>query len=145
MTVDDPYNLQRFLDAQSDVFTRAKTELSTGRKISHWMWYMFPQVDGLGRSTMAQTYAITSSEQARAFLAHPVLGRRLTDLTHSLLGHSHKTAEQIFGPIDAMKFRSSMTLFAALSDGESVFHQAIEKYYQGEQDPITLAWFDHNA
>ena len=145
MTVNDPHNLQRFLDAQADTFARAKSELSAGRKLSHWMWYMFPQVDGLGRSAMAQTYAITSPKEARAFLAHPVLGKRLIELTHIVLGHADKTAEQIFGPIDAMKFRSSMTLFASLSGRTSVFHQVIETYYHGEQDPLTLAWFDHKA
>ncbi|PTR16058.1 uncharacterized protein (DUF1810 family) [Nitrosospira sp. Nsp2] len=137
--MDDPHNLQRFVDAQRPVFESACRELRQGRKQSHWMWFIFPQVQGLGRSEMAQRFAISSREEAEAYLAHPILGPRLRDCSRivaDLKGHS---VEDIFGYPDDMKFRSSMSLFAQVTANNEIFQQCLEKYFQGEPDPGTLA------
>lgn len=135
----DPFDLQRFVEAQDagGVYERALAELRAGRKSSHWMWFVFPQIAGLGQSEMSRRYAISSLGEARAYLEHPVLGPRLVECARALLGHEGLSAEAIMGGIDAVKLRSSMTLFAQLDDGE-VFEQVLERYFDGEMDAATL-------
>jgi uncharacterized protein (DUF1810 family) len=134
----DPHNLQRFLDAQASVFDRVRDELRRGRKSSHWMWFIFPQIEGLGRSTTAQFYALRSRNEARAYVEHPVLGPRLVECTQLVNAVNGATAEQILGSIDAVKFRSCMTLFAAIAPGQKEFTAALNKYYGGAADQATL-------
>lgn len=134
----DPFHLQRFVDAQSRVYATALGELRLGRKRTHWMWFIFPQVTGLGLSSTARFYAIGSLDEARAYLQHPILGPRLRDATatvNALEGHS---ANDIFGFPDDLKFRSSMTLFQAAAPHEPVFGRALAKYFEGEPDAKTL-------
>jgi uncharacterized protein (DUF1810 family) len=136
--MDDSYDLQRFVEAQAPVFDRVRAELAAGHKQSHWMWFVFPQIRGLGQSAMSQRYAIGSRAEAAAYLAHPVLGPRLlacTRLVNDVVGRS---AEAIFGPIDALKFRSSMTLFSAVAPGEAAFGEALAKYFGSTPDRATL-------
>ncbi|HVN47092.1 MAG TPA: DUF1810 domain-containing protein [Steroidobacteraceae bacterium] len=135
----DQYNLSRFVAAQEPVFSAVCAELAAGRKQTHWMWFIFPQLRGLGSSAIAQRYAIGSLAEARAYLAHPLLGERLrrcTELANAVAGRS---AQEIFGTPDCLKFRSSMTLFALAAAGASaaIFRQALEKYFAGEDDPVT--------
>jgi uncharacterized protein (DUF1810 family) len=135
---DDPYDLQRFLDVQEGVYTRVLSELRDGQKRSHWIWYVFPQIQGLGHSSMARRYAISSLAEAKAYLNHPILGMRLrecTRITTSLVGRS---IDEIFGFPDDLKFRSSMTLFAKAAAGDEVFTEALAKYFAGEMDSLTL-------
>lgn len=136
----DPHRLQRFVDAQDRdaTFERARTELGAGRKRSHWMWFVFPQIEGLGSSPMAEKYAIQSLDEARAYLAHPLLGPRLRELTRIVNSLEGRRIHEIFHDPDDMKFRSSMTLFAAATDDNAEFRQALEKYFQGEPDALTL-------
>jgi uncharacterized protein (DUF1810 family) len=134
--LSDPYDLQRFLDAQDTVYERALAELRAGRKTSHWMWFVFPQIAGLGRSPMAQRYAIGSLDEARAYLAHPVLGERLREASRALLDHGG--TEAIFGGIDALKLRSSMTLFDRAAGDDEVFRRVLDAFFGGEPDPATL-------
>jgi len=137
--VTDPYKLQRFIDAQEQDFEIALEELREGLKRSHWMWFIFPQLAGLGLSPTAQYFAISSLEEARAYLEHLLLGSRLRLCLGALLQWSDKrTAEQILGPIDAMKLRSSLTLFEAAS-GDPLFGRALEAFFGGERDDRTLA------
>jgi uncharacterized protein (DUF1810 family) len=131
-------DLNRFVDAQESVYPRVVAELAAGRKQSHWMWFIFPQAAGLGFSMMAQRYAIGSRAEATAYLAHPVLGPRLLECTRLVLGVSGKTIHDILGSPDDIKFRSSMTLFEAASK-QAVFGEAIDRYYEGQRDPATLA------
>ncbi len=133
----DPYDLSRFVAAQDPVYAQAQTELTLGRKRSHWMWFVFPQVEGLGASAMAQRYAIHSLEEAAAYLAHPILGPRLKECVALVNKVEGASAREIFGHPDDLKFRSSMTLFAAAAPEESLFAQALEKYYAGAPDPFT--------
>lgn len=133
----DVFNLQRFVAAQEPVYGAVCDELRRGRKQSHWMWFIFPQIAGLGFSAMSVKYAISGLDEARAYLAHPVLGPRLIECTR-LVGEPGRPVEDIFGSPDDMKFRSSMTLFAK-AQGEGVFSGAIEKYCGGEFDEATLA------
>ena len=133
----DPYDLQRFVDAQGAVYGNVIAELRQGRKRSHWMWFIFPQIAGLGFSAMAQRYAIGSRAEAVAYLAHDVLGPRLIECTRLVLDVSGKPILDILGSPDDMKFRSSMTLFGEVSDG-SVFNDAIVKYYREGKDQATL-------
>jgi uncharacterized protein (DUF1810 family) len=133
----DPHDLERFVDAQQAVYPRVLAELSQGRKQSHWMWFIFPQVAGLGFSDMAQRYAIASREEAAAYLAHDILGPRLVDCVNLVLAVKRKTINEILGSPDDTKFRSSMTLFAAVSD-DPVFEQAIAKYFPDGKDQATL-------
>jgi uncharacterized protein (DUF1810 family) len=130
-------SLQRFLDAQDGVYDRALGELRAGRKSSHWMWFVFPQIHGLGSSAMSQRFAITSLDEAREYLADPVLGARLRECATVLAETHGRTAEQIFGGIDAQKLRSSMTLFHLAAPDESVFRAVLDKYYAGDLDPAT--------
>jgi uncharacterized protein (DUF1810 family) len=135
----DPYDLKRFLEAQKNVIEDVKAELRRGRKETHWMWFVFPQLKGLGNSEMAQKYGITSRAEAKAYMAYPALGRRLVECTQLVNSFAGKSAEQIFGGVDAMKFRSSMTLFAEVTEDDSVFAEALKKYFDGHGDPVTLA------
>jgi uncharacterized protein (DUF1810 family) len=139
MATDDPYDLQRFVVAQDagGTYQRALAELRAGRKTSHWMWFVFPQIAGLGYSPTARTYAITSLAEARAYLAHPVLGARLTECAEVLAGLRGRTAEQVFGEVDAMKLGSSMTLFLHADPGKPVFRQVLEQYFGGMTDSAT--------
>ena len=132
------FDLERFVAAQERVYPQALAELKRGAKESHWMWFVFPQIAGLGFSPMAQLYAIASIEEARAFLAHPVLGTRLRESTEAALAHRDRSAKAIFGNVDAMKFRSSLTLFEAAADGGGPFGDALVVFYGGERDPATL-------
>ena len=139
MKPDDPYDLQRFVAAQdaAGTYDRAAAELRAGRKTSHWMWFVFPQIAGLGHSPTSRTYAITSLAEARAYLAHPVLGPRLIESATILTGLRGRTAEQIFGPVDAQKLRSCVTLFSHAAPGEPVFRQILDQYFGGEPDAAT--------
>ena len=134
----DPFDLERFKTAQDVIYHRVVAELSDGQKRSHWMWYIFPQYDGLGFSLMAKEYAIKSLDEAKAYLADSLLNGRLRECSHLVMLASEKSAQQIFGFPDVMKLRSSMTLFAAVSEPNSIFQQVIDTFYQGEADPQTL-------
>ena len=136
--MDDPFNLQRFVDAQESVYPQVLDELRCGKKTSHWMWFIFPQIAGLGHSATAQRYAIASIDEARSYLDHPVLGRRLSECVNVLLDVDGLTAEQIFGGIDALKLRSCLTLFLAAGAGEPVFEDALDKYFESVPDLRTL-------
>jgi uncharacterized protein (DUF1810 family) len=131
-------DLSRFVDAQERVYDDALGELRAGRKTSHWMWFVFPQIAGLGRSPTAQHYAIASLGEAEAYAAHPVLGPRLRECVRALTELEGRSAEQVFGGIDAMKLRSSMTLFARAAPDEPLFRAVLERYFGGEEDPATL-------
>jgi uncharacterized protein (DUF1810 family) len=137
--MNDPYNLQRFVDAQNSVYEQVRSELRQGRKRSHWMWFIFPQIKGLGRSHMADAYAIASKIEAAAYLKHSVLGPRLRECTQLVTQVEGRTLEQILGYPDNLKFRSSMTLFAqAADDDNQLFVAALRKYCNGELDPATV-------
>jgi uncharacterized protein (DUF1810 family) len=142
MNASDPHYLERFVDAQESVIDDVKRELRSGRKRSHWMWFVFPQVAGLGRSDVARRYAIDSLEEARAYLAHRVLGPRLRECTALVNDVDGRTASEIFGSPDDLKFRSSMTLFELAADDPAPFRIALETYYDGERDPKTLERLD---
>ena len=139
--MDDPYRLERFVQAQDTggTFQRAVAELRAGRKVSHWMWFVFPQVEGLGLSAMSQRYAITGLAEARAYLQHPVLGTRLVECATVLAATDGKSAAEILGAVDAMKLRSSMTLFAAAAPDQPAFGAVLTKYFGGSPDEATLA------
>ena len=138
-TMPDPHDLARFVHAQAGDYEQALAEVRAGRKRSHWMWYIFPQFAGLGFSSMAQRYAIRSLDEARAYLAHPVLGARLAACAEAALGVEGRSAAEVFGSPDDMKLRSSATLFAAITPPDSVFAQLLDKYYRGERDERTIA------
>ena len=125
---DDPFNLNRFIEAQAPVYETVVAELQSGRKRTHWMWFVFPQLAGLGRSPMAQKYAIASAAEAQAYLAHAVLGRRLRECTQLVLDIDDRTLHEIFGSPDDLKFRSSMTLFAEAAQDNQIFAAALDKY-----------------
>lgn len=131
-------NLQRFLDAQSRDYATALSEIKNGRKRSHWMWYIFPQISGLGYSEMAHRYAIKDLPEAAAYLAHPVLGSRLIDVSNVLLQLPATNATAVMGSPDDMKLRSSMTLFSLVPGGNPVFEAVIKKYFNGNKDSATL-------
>lgn len=137
-TSDDPHNLRRFVEAQEPVIDQVKKELRSGRKRTHWMWFVFPQIAGLGRSQMARRYAISSREEAEAYLAHPILGPRLRECTGIVNAVEGRSATDIFGSPDDLKFRSSMTLFDAVADDPTPFRMALKRYYDDEPDPNTL-------
>jgi uncharacterized protein (DUF1810 family) len=133
----DPFELERFVEAQEDVHERALAEIRAGRKQTHWMWFVFPQVRGLGSSPMALRYAIGSLDEARAYLAHPVLGPRLLACAEAALAATDRTAHDIFGPPDDVKLRSSATLFER-AGGPDVFARLLDRFFAGERDPATL-------
>ncbi|MBH8571196.1 DUF1810 domain-containing protein [Microvirga sp. STS02] len=130
-------NLQRFLDAQSSSYQTALSEIRNGRKRSHWMWFIFPQIQGLGLSETARFYAVADAQEAKEYLAHPVLGARLLEICQALLGLPSSNAHDIFGSPDDLKLKSSMTLFAT-AGSSPVFRQVLDKFYQGAQDEKTL-------
>jgi uncharacterized protein (DUF1810 family) len=135
---DDPYDLARFVAAQEDHYDRVLAEIRFGKKTSHWMWYIFPQFEGLGTSAASRRYAIKSLSEARAYLAHPVLGERLLQCAEATLSIAGRTATAIFGSPDDQKLRSSATLFAAVAGEDSVFQQLLAKYFDGKRDDLTL-------
>lgn len=140
MNAPDPFDLERFVAAQSGVHERAVAELSNGRKRSHWMWFVFPQLAGLGHSARAQHYGITGLDEARAYLAHPVLGARLQECSAVLEGlDPGLPASSIFGYPDDLKLRSSLTLFARAAGPGSIFERLLDKYFAGEPDDLTVA------
>jgi len=134
-----PFRLERFVTAQQGVYDGVVAELKAGRKTGHWMWFVFPQVEGLGRSWTSQQYAIGSLAEAQAYLEHPVLGARLRECTAHVLAQRDRTAEQIFGGIDAVKLRSSMTLFHRAAPDEPAFREVLDRYYGGRPDEATDA------
>jgi len=136
---DDPHDLARFVRAQDDggTYDQALAELRRGRKTTHWMWFVFPQIAGLGRSSMAQRYAIASLDEARAYLAHPTLGPRLVECARVVADTSAPSAEAVFGGIDAQKLRSSMTLFLRADPAQPVFQRVLDAFFGGEADEAT--------
>ncbi|WP_158902309.1 DUF1810 domain-containing protein [Burkholderia sp. L27(2015)] len=135
--MDDPFDLQRFVDAQEPVFEQVCKELRAGEKRTHWMWFVFPQIHGLGYSAMAQRFALTSREEASAYLLHPLLGVRLRECTRLVNDVQGRSIRQIFGSPDDMKFHSSMTLFAHATQDNSIFVDALHRYFGGEFDRAT--------
>jgi len=138
MNGKDPYRLQRFLDAQNTVFEKVCSELREGRKQSHWMWFIFPQIAGLGSSAMSQRYGISSLQEAEAYLREPILGERLRLCTLLVVTIEGRSIEQIFGYPDDLKFQSSMTLFASTELENQIFKDALQKYFAGKLDKKTL-------
>lgn len=136
MTTD--FNLERFVDAQIGVYDTALAELRAGHKRSHWMWFIFPQIEGLGHSAMAQRYAIRSADEAAAYLAHPVLGARLRACAAAVASHHDRGVDEIFGHPDNLKFHSSMTLFADVAPDEAIFQTCLDQFFDGRADPATL-------
>ncbi|HIK44768.1 MAG TPA: DUF1810 domain-containing protein [Leptolyngbyaceae cyanobacterium M65_K2018_010] len=136
--MSDPYNLGRFVQAQAPIYPEVLAELRQGHKTQHWMWFIFPQIKGLGRSEMAQKFAITALAEAKAYLDHPLLGPRLRECTQIVVGLEGRSAEEIFGSIDSLKFRSSMTLFTQATRQHQIFQAALLKYFAGDPDPRTI-------
>lgn len=136
---DDPFNLNRFVAAQANDYASALAELRAGRKQTHWIWYVLPQLRGLGTSSRATFYGIASADEARAYLAHPILAPRLTDCLAAMNAHPGLSAVHVLGQIDAAKFRSCLTLFLAVDPENAVFREALDKYFAGAQDERTLA------
>ncbi len=134
----DPFDLKRFTSAQESVYDSVLAELKSGRKRTHWMWFVFPQVDGLGYSSTTKYYSIKSMEEARQYLDHPVLGKRLVECAEAVFTVEGRTISQIFGYPDDLKFKSSMTLFACAADPHSIFDRVLEKYFNGDRDVMTL-------
>jgi uncharacterized protein (DUF1810 family) len=134
----DPFDLQRFLDAQSTVFEQVCLELRAGRKKSHWMWFVFPQLSGLGHSLMANRYSIATRDEAEAYIQHPILGPRLRECTALVNLVEGRAIEQIFGSPDDLKFRSCMTLFGHVASDNAIFVSALNKYFDGQSDRLTL-------
>ena len=134
----DINSLDRFVAAQEKLYETALSEIKQGKKRTHWMWFVFPQLRALGQSQRAYTYGISGKEEAVAYLAHPILSIRLREICGALLEHKDKSAYSIFGDIDEMKLKSSMTLFAFVSDEGSVFHRVLDAFYNGEQDTLTM-------
>jgi uncharacterized protein (DUF1810 family) len=136
---DVPFDLQRFVDAQAQTYDQALAELRDGEKRTHWMWFVFPQLAGLGRSGMAQRFAISGLEEARAYVAHPTLGRRLVESARALTDLGTADADRVLGPVDAQKLRSSMTLFARAAPDEPVFREVLDHYFDGTEDDATTS------
>ena len=136
--MEDPYELQRFLDAQADTYQQALSEIRSGRKSSHWMWFVFPQVQGLSASTISRRFGISGLGEARAYLAHPTLGPRLVEIAEAVLDVGATSAHDIFGSPDDMKLKSCATLFATISPPGSVFERVLSQYFDGERDQRTL-------
>ncbi len=141
----DPYNLQRFVDAQQDVYASVLSELKQGRKRGHWIWFIFPQLKGLGHSANSEFFGIASLQEARVYLQHPVLGSRLGECTQLVNAVEGRYAEDIFGEIDAIKFRSCMTLFAKATSQNQVFMRALLKFFAGEFDPTTIRYLQQQT
>ncbi len=139
MTPDDPHRFERFVKAQDadGTYLRVVDELGNGRKESHWMWFVFPQIAGLGRSAMAERFALTSLDEARAYLDHPVLGPRLLACTRLVADSGAESAEQLLGSVDSLKLRSSMTLFSRADEEETLFRQVLDRYFGGRPDDAT--------
>jgi uncharacterized protein (DUF1810 family) len=137
--MSDPYNLRRFVNTQQSIYDDVLRELREGHKRSHWMWFIFPQIEGLGHSAMAREYAISSREEAEAYLRHPVLGQRLEECARLVAAINGRSIEDIFGYPDYLKFRSSMTLFSNVAPNREIFEECLQKYFGGEPDPVTLA------
>lgn len=135
----DPFDLERFVQAQAGPYATALLELQRGRKRSHWIWYVFPQLRGLGSSAYASRYGLTGLREARAYLAHPLLGPRLRECIEALMAPGSPSAHEVLGELDAMKLRSSLTLFAAAAPGDSLFRTALERHFGGHADPKTTA------
>jgi uncharacterized protein (DUF1810 family) len=131
------FNLERFVEAQHGVYDAALAELRAGHKRTHWMWFIFPQIAGLGHSAMAQRYAIRSADEAAAYLAHPVLGKRLRECTAAVAMHDEVGIDEIFGHPDNLKFQSSMTLFADIAPHEAIFQTCLDQFFDGRPDPAT--------
>lgn len=136
--MSDPYDLQRFVDAQKDIYAQACSELRGGEKKGHWMWYIFPQLEGLGGSWMASKYGISSRKEAEEYLRHPVLGSRLRECTELVNAVQGRSVDEIFGYPDKLKFRSCMTLFSQVTDDNAIYWDALNKYYGGRSDQLTL-------
>lgn len=134
----DPHDLNRFVDAQAGVYAAALAEIRSGRKRSHWMWFVFPQIAGLGASATSRQYAIRTKAEAEAYLVHPILGPRLKESAEAALGVEGRSAREIFGPPDDLKLRSCATLFAQVSPDGSVFHRLLDRFFAGEPDQKTL-------
>ncbi|AKD54360.1 DUF1810 domain-containing protein [Spirosoma radiotolerans] len=139
------HTLQRFIDAQQSSYSRALAEIRNGRKQSHWMWYIFPQIAGLGFSETAQFYAISDLQEAQLYVEHPLLGRRLIEIAHALLDVDGKSAHQILGSPDDLKLHSSMTLFTLLTPTDPVFQEVLAKYFNGSPDARTLAIINNSS
>jgi uncharacterized protein (DUF1810 family) len=137
--VSDPFDLRRFVDAQAHTYDQALAELRAGEKRTHWMWFVFPQIAGLGHSGMAQRFAISGLEEARAYVAHPTLGRRLVECARALTDLDTADADRVLGPVDAQKLRSSMTLFARAAPDEPVFREVLDHYFDGTEDDATTS------
>ncbi|MGE6994257.1 DUF1810 domain-containing protein [Pseudomonas sp. NPDC047961] len=140
--MSDPHDLQRFVDAQQSIYDRALAELNAGYKQSHWMWFIFPQIAGLGHSDMARRYAIKDADEATAYLEHPLLGPRLEQCAQALLAHAERPARQILGSPDDMKLRSSMTLFAAVAPERETFQAVLDAFFAADPDSATLSRLD---
>lgn len=136
--LSDPFDLARFTQAQDAVWTAVRQELQSGRKQTHWMWFIFPQLTALGRSVMAKHYGLSGLEEASAYLAHPVLGSRLREVCELLWALEGRSATKVFGAVDAMKLRSSLTLFATAAPRDDLFARCLQRYFSGEPDPLTL-------
>lgn len=135
-------SLDRFLEAQEDDYQKALGEIKRGMKTGHWMWYIFPQIDGLGRSAIAKFFAVSDRAEAERYLSHPVLGRRLLEISSELLKLKTSNPVQIFGGIDSMKLRSSMTLFMLMKEASPVFQEVLNKFFGGAPDPLTIQILD---
>lgn len=136
--MDHDFNLNRFVEAQEPMYSAVTAELADGCKVSHWMWFIFPQIAGLGFSAMSRRYAISGLDEARRYLRHPLLGPRLRECTRLVNQLDGRTAKEIFGSIDSTKFRSSLTLFARASPDDPIFQAALDKYFDGDEDPLTV-------
>jgi uncharacterized protein (DUF1810 family) len=142
--VTDPYHLNRFVEAQNAVYSGVIAELKRGKKTGHWIWFIFPQIAGLGGSSMSRRYSLSSIEEARAYNAHPVLGSRLAECTRLVLAVKDRTVQQIFGELDALKFRSCMTLFSIADPDNEIFEKAVDRCFEGLPDTLTLKVLNSN-
>ncbi|MBE7374577.1 DUF1810 domain-containing protein [Pseudomonas lopnurensis] len=141
--MNDPHDLQRFVEAQRSTYEQCLEELRNGRKHTHWMWFVFPQLSGLGHSAMARRYAISGRSEALAYLQHPLLGPRLEACTQAMLDHRGESARRILGTPDDLKFRSCMTLFARVAPEPALFNEALQAFFDGQPDPASLARLDN--
>jgi uncharacterized protein (DUF1810 family) len=137
---DDPYHLERFVEAQDSVYDQVCWELQQGLKITHWMWFIFPQLEGLSSSSTSRKFAISSLEEAVAYLEHPILGTRLPECTELVNATPGRSIKRILGLTDSLKFQSCMTLFAKAANDSKIFEDALQKFYEGEQDQLTLEY-----